>query len=59
MQCETGILSVHIDTKLVSSVARTEINDVLWRNGDNYITRIFTIYIPHLFVQHRHDLIPP
>ena len=52
MQCETGILNVYIDTKLGSSVARTEIDDVLWRNGDNYITRRFTIYIPLVCTTH-------
>lgn len=38
-QCETGILNVYIDTKPGSSVARTEIDDVLWRIGDNYINK--------------------
>ena len=52
MQGETGILNIHIDTKLGSFVVRTEIDDVLWKNGDNYITRRFTIYIPHMCTTH-------
>jgi len=52
MQSETGILNVYIVTKLGSFVARTEIDDVLWRNGDAYLTRRFAIHVPHVCATH-------